>query len=494
MSGYVRGKIECYICNKNENYNVQNVFKNLYDFFTSHPNYTLIALNYGSTNGPASSGAGTGTGYVDAQTASGGATFGNNAWFVVRANPTVARSFDVYHFFQWTGSLNSTNGQAWGTTNGQGNAGYPGYLNGVSSNGGPINQNYAYIGYQCAIGISGSGGPISGNQITGPGLTGFGGSSSGSLAAGFGNPWRGGMNALTGTLGIDVKCGNAPTNGLNGVWGAPPASGSYGAGTGVMIFPRSNDGNTGAFQWGSTGGHFAENCACIVAGNANLTSDMRMHIVADDDSWVFWFDGQDTYAGSPCSFSYSGLYNPRNGLPYGQQATLTPYCVIMDGVDAMPWSTSNETVYGDIAGTSGRQGGIIGNLTASVRPLVMDLSAFFQTNTVFNPNSALSSSIGGIGGVGAGGGAYYDEYDIPVGIFEATPVQMSGYLGQIDFIRTVFNAPSPMVRWDFNRLFITSSPSLGQTVYSIPWDSQNRTVPRSGISRAGITFVRPGPP
>ena len=66
----------------------QTVFKNIYDFFSSHPNYTIIALQYGLTSSqlpsPATAtGAGTGTGYYDAAS-----YFGYNAFFVTRANAT----------------------------------------------------------------------------------------------------------------------------------------------------------------------------------------------------------------------------------------------------------------------------------------------------------------------------------------------------------------------------------------------------------------------
>src|SRR5579863_5456949 len=212
MSGFIRGKIECYIANKDFNFNLQNGFKNLYDFFTSHPNYTLIALNYGATNGPASSAAGTGTGYADPNNSNGPnfPTFGNNAWFVVRANATTIRPYDVFHYFQLGTEVNATRGLAYNQAPAN-----PSLINGQTVVAG--SNNNGGLGYACAIGISGSGGPIGGNTITGPNITGFGGSTSGSLGAGFGNPWRGSMNALTGTLGIDQKA-NGGSNGLTGVW------------------------------------------------------------------------------------------------------------------------------------------------------------------------------------------------------------------------------------------------------------------------------------
>jgi len=80
-----------------------------------------------------------------------------------------------------------------------------------------------------------------------------------------------------------------------------------------------------------------------------------------------------------------------------------------------------------------------------------------------------------------------------VGIYETTPSQLCGYLGEVDFIRWMYNVSSPGVRWDFNRAIVGASGPTGVKL-SLPWDGQNRTVPRSGTSRNGITFVRPGPP
>jgi len=452
MSGFVRGKVECFICNKDWNYNAQNFFKNLYDFFTSHPQYKLIALNYGATNGPAASGAGTGTGYCDQSTTNGGATFGNNAWFVVRANATTVRPFDVYHYFQWCGGSSLTRGATWNTS-----PAAPSLIHGLN-NSSYNSAGAAGIGYQCAIGISGSGG------------------TSGSLG---GNPWKGTTNAN----GADTK----PSTPLP-VWSAPT-----GGGTGVMIFPRSNDGDTGAFRASSTVGHYAENCMQIfgtVSSAPASNFDMRMHIIADDDSWVFWADPQDSLSSTVLTFS--GIYVPRANQPVGAQSSIIPYMVVggcADGGTNMPWADhSSESIYGDIAGTQTQQGGIIGNTTASVRPVVIEKLWNFacgasDTNGIYyNPNFAAFS----------GSKGNYDEFDFAVGIFETTPQQISGYLGTLDFVRAAYNVPGNTPRWDFNRLFV-GSQTVNDHKYSIPWDSQNFTFPRSGITRQGITFIRPGP-
>src|SRR5579884_134895 len=194
MSGLVRGKIECYLNTFSRNALQQACFKLMYDYFTSHPNYTLIALQYGSTtqvtNSPAGS-SGTGTGFYDQAN-----SFGYNAFFVVRSNATTTRPYDVYHMFQWSGAPNQ-GGQSFGTA-----PGAPALVNGSSQ---PVDGNHTFMGYAAAIGIGGTG--------------------ESSLSPNNGNPWKG----TTNNNGADTKPSTGP------IWGAPA-----GGGTGVIIWPRSN--------------------------------------------------------------------------------------------------------------------------------------------------------------------------------------------------------------------------------------------------------------
>ena len=463
MGGFVRGKIECFMCNKDGNYNVQNMFKNIYDFFSSHPQYTLHSLNFGATNGPAAVGAGTGTGYVDSVSSTGGTTFGNNAWFVFRQNASPARPFDVYHLFQWNGAANGTRGATFGTSPGN-----PGF---ISFNG---NANTTQIGYACAIGISGSGG-----------TTGSYGN--------FGDPWKGTAAALTGsTAGSDTK-GQAPVP----VWGTPIG------GTGVMIFPRANNGPNGTYQQASS--QNANNCqqmGTLWEQAYTTTGDCRQHIVADDDSFIIYIDAGDGSTNN--ALFYAGMYIPRGGIPASFQSNLTPYVVLCDGIDTLGWNANNESIWGDTAGTANKQGGIIGNTTASVRSVVLDFPVTWLNDINMQPNNNVTCSVGGYGGLPTSGtysssigpvpgGAFFDEFQIPVGIFETSPSNISGYLGQIDFIHWTFNTNTNGVRWDFQRAYMGNTAQATQKL-AIPWDSQNKTVPRSGFTRAGISFVRPGPP
>jgi len=424
MSGLVRGKIECAIPANNRQDETQVYFKNLYDFFTSHPNYTLIALQYGSTtNLPNSTSSGTGTNYYDQAN-----SFGYNAFFVVRANATTARPFDVYYLFQWGGSSNQSGAT---TVIGQ-SPGAPALIqNGTSA--GNTGVNMTGLMCQAAIGIGGTGG------------------SAGSPNNG--NPWKGTQNGN----GADTKG--------NPVWGAPP-----GGGTGAMVFPRSNNGNAGSGQQVGAHQQSRQNGGSIY-GLQSDTQPTRMNIVADDDCWAIFTDYNDTGTGSPY-LAYAGLYVPRpniaQNIPY-------PFCTIFQWTN-IPISVSDQSIWGDVAGTSSQQGGIAMPNTGSVGQLQLD---YFQNNFAVDANFAPDKQIPG---------NPYNEWPIWVGVFEPWPVPMSGYLGQIEFIKIVYGVATNDVKSDFSRIFFGTTTLASQKI-SFPWDSQNNTVPRSGATRAGVTFV-----
>ncbi len=422
MSGQVRGRVECLTPSITTNLawqvNAQACFKVLYDFFTSHPNYTLIASYYGVTsplvfNAP-TGGSGTGTGFWDEAH-----SFGFNAFFVVRANSTAARPFDVYHLFHWTGPINFGS-PSFGTS-----AGTTALLQGSNS---PVGDASAYLGHQAAIGIGGTGGSA--------------------LSPSNGNPWKGTTNAN----GTDTKPASTT------IWGAPA-----GGGTGVIVFPRSNDSNWGTYRTQT------QNCGQIMNWGGPTGQQTRWHVVGDDDSFVIAIDYADQ--GLYC-MSFSGIYQPRSTMtvPY-------PYLVI-DTADALPYTYTSTNVYGDVAGTSTRQGGIVQAVTGSVANLQLDHYSAFTTDVNFWPNRQFSSTT-------------FDQFDIPVGIYEIQPGgSIAGMMGQIDFFREMYNVPTNGVSSDYTRIFVGGT-GIATTKYAIPWDSVNRTVPRSGWQRQGISFVGP---
>ena len=429
MSGAVRGKIECVINAANRSNDAQVYFKNLYDFFTSHPQYTLIALQYGALSPavPSGIGSGLGTNYYDVS-----GSFGFNAWFVVRQNATLTRPFDVYHLVQWSGGSNLIVNSGFGTA---GSVGAPGQINGQGAGASYPNSACSCIGIQSVIGVGGIGG------TTG--------------SSGNGNPWKGGMNALTGVLGIDTKAQTGP------IWGAPP-----GGGTGVIIFPRSNDGPNGAFRT------LAQNCAAISYFDLDAMQQ-RMGIVGDDDSFVIFNDHSDN---GNYSIVYCGLYLSRSNAP--ASANPYPYMMLSMGNANLPLTFTDQSVYGDVAGTAAAQGGIAGTITASCASLQLDhFVNNFLGDINFWPDRQMFA-----------GGNAYNEFPIWVGIFEQVPIQQSGWLGQLTFLKEMYNVPTNDTKSDFNRIFLGTT-TVAQSKISAPWDNQNNTVPRSGASRAGVTFV-----
>jgi len=427
MSGLVRGKVECAINAGTAALNIdannayfsrcalmQACFKGLYDYFTSHPNYSLIALQYGNTTGPGFSSPGTGTNYYDTP-----GSFGHNAFFVVRANATTARPYDVYHLFQWAGVTAWAANSGWNQSPGAPSL-CAGYL--FPNNSGV----YAGVGHAAAIGIGGTGGSA--------------------LSTSNGNPWKGTQNAN----GTDTKPSTGP------IWGAPA-----GGGTGVIIFPRSNDGATGAFKSQTQNLGTLFNCST----DGQLT---RFHIVGDDDSWVLAWDWNDT---SNYVLSYSGLYVPRANVtvPY-------PYCVI-DSWNGCPLQYGDGTVYGDIVGISLNQGGIVSPLSGTCAQMQLDHYNVFTSDTNFWPDHCFNT-------------LSFNMLDIPVGIYEPYPQQISGFLGQIDFFREMYNVPTNGVSSDYSRMFV-GAPAIASSKYAIPWDKTTHTVPRSGNTRTGVTFVAP---
>jgi len=408
---------------------MQAYFKNVYDVFASHPNVTMIALQYGATSPtvPGAVSAGSGSNYWDVA----GGSFGFNAFFVARLNATLVRPFDVYYLVQWCGAPGIIASSGFGLA-----PGAPGQVQGLGSGNSPGGNSWPCTAFQIAIGVGGTGG------TTG--------------SVGSGNPWKGGMNALTGVLGIDTKAQSGPT------WGAPP-----GGGTGVIVFPRSNVGSNGAFR------SQTQNCASITYFQSDV-QQQRYSIVADDDSVVFINDFSDN---GNYFLTYGGMYSARPNV--SASVIQYPYMMLGMGSNApvLPLTFTDQQVYGDVAGTANNQGGIAGMASASCASMQLDhLVNNFLVDTNFWPDRQMFA-----------GGTYYNEFPIMVGVFEQQPVQQSGYLGQLTFLKEMYNVATNDTKSDFSRIFLGTT-TLAQSKISAPWDSQNNTVPRSGTGRAGTNF------
>lgn len=256
---------------------------------------------------------------------------------------------------------------------------------------------------------------------------------------GDGNPW----NGAGATVGANTK--GAP------VWKVPSG------GTQVHVLPRSN--NTGGSQ--STN---RENTAHIFSQSAGSSPKARMHIVADDDSFVVAVDMDDdnTYQAA-----FVGMVTPRQGL------SLSYPLVMVSDNGTLPWAINS--VYGDLSGSSGQQGGGIHRDNAvGVRQLIMErLSALVNTSSL-QPNRLFATP-------------EFDEFPLACAINE-TPHH--GLLGQVEFLREVGNIATHDASSDKKRCVVGTS-SIPSVKLSIPWDGS--TTPKSGITRQGIDFVRSGP-
>lgn len=153
MAGTVKGKIECYLNAMGPTWSYrdhgQAVFKNLYDFFSAHPNMTQIA-RHGGVGGTAAN-----VNYWDQTN-----PFLNNAWFVFRMNTAVqnplylgTRTYPWYVLAQWYRGDVGTFGAS---------PGNPGLIDA-----GTGNPSYSQVSLQFAIGIDGDQNPWKGSGTLG---------------------------------------------------------------------------------------------------------------------------------------------------------------------------------------------------------------------------------------------------------------------------------------------------------------------------------------
>lgn len=291
-----------------------------------------------------------------------------------------------------------------------------------------------------------------------------------SSAAGFntapGNPglFAGNPHGLGGKVGMAVAVGvDGDTNPWNGggaalgantkgtpVWKAPTS------GTQLHVFPRSNNA-------GGTHATNRENTMPVFHQSSTRNIRSRAHIVADDDSFAILVDNEDdnTYG-----LAYVGLLTPRQGL------TLPFPLVVLTG--GIPLAVN--AAYGDPNGTSGTQGGAIHrDSNLGVRQLLIERLNLFVNTTVLQPNRLFAVP-------------EFDEFPLACALSE-TPHH--GFLGQVEFIREVGNIATHDTSSDKKRVVVGGDNNIGSVKLSVPWDGA--TMPKSGITRQGIDFVRPGP-
>lgn len=253
MAGTLRGKIDCYLNTASRYNNMQNGFKNLYDFCASHPNMTLIARHGGLSSIAGS------IGYHDEAN-----PFNNNAWAVFRMNDATLEngSANPYAYagsrtYPWYIYIHFTRSDIGNNVNVAPSA--PSLSDGAAT----IGSSLATISIANCI-------PV------------------GSIAGTSEVAWMG-----AGTLGQNTK-------------GTPVWRTTAGTPTGFQgsfVFPRSNN---------VAGSHVASRENTGRACALTTDSPSRMHIMADDDSIVMMVcDGDD---GTAWQMYYFGMYAPRAGL------------------------------------------------------------------------------------------------------------------------------------------------------------------------------------
>lgn len=141
MSGTLRGKIECYHyqgSGGSVNYIMNEVFKNLYDFFSNWPSHTvIIASNYD----------GGGTDYWD-----GASPFGGKSWFVVKFLPSSTRTYPWYLMVQLSYMATNVN---------------TGHSAPCVFYGEDVNYSNARIAFTAAVGVGGDENPWAGTMGAG---------------------------------------------------------------------------------------------------------------------------------------------------------------------------------------------------------------------------------------------------------------------------------------------------------------------------------------
>lgn len=272
-----------------------------------------------------------------------------------------------------------------------------------------------------------------------PGNPGFAGVSSSRLQA-FqaaigvgGSPWAGTMNFAAG----DPPSANDSR--ASTVWTDP--------GDGLYVFPRSN----------ATGGVRATPKDGFVS-RATSQSVMRVHLFADDDSFLQLVSDGDTGA---YQWTYMGLYEPREGLP-------TQYNFVQMSNHATGAIANLQSIGPTSGGTY--DGGIIEASGGQVRTFRLDrLDGINSWRRI--PNG------------------FTGQYDVfPYTMFLIEP-PVVGYMGQITFIQETAGLVSHDASLDplLNRT-VLSDNAVATTKMVTPWNPSVGAAPRNNWTRFGVDF------
>ena len=275
-----------------------------------------------------------------------------------------------------------------------------------------------------------------------------------SFALGIGgtnNPWAG--RAVND--GADYKGSGA---GTTAVWAVPSG------GTAVHVWPRSNNNNgtpsVGTYQ------SLKQNMVAPL-GSYNLTTAVRAHFWADDDSLAVMTEVGD--AGTLISgLVFGPVTTVRSGLTYGGAGGLWPLALVSSQNTTHLAGFDNSLTFGNIAGGTADIGGVL-TPSNGVMPLICQRHGFVasQPNKLITPNE-------------------YEAYPPIVGVSDQGT--LTGYLGQgFPFVKEIYNVPT------FNFPTNKTSIVLGNSTtasykFHMPWDGA--TTPKSGATRAGVDWIQ----
>lgn len=520
MSGAIRGKVNCftYITGPGSALDYEKAanewFKNLYDFWDSHPNATLVSKNSGKGSVPGADG------YWDDTR-----PFQPNAWAVFRLEPTSARPFPVYFQFQRGGYFTDNTGAPPGS---------PAIINGANAVGFSVPRS----GFQFAIGEGGDENPYKGtvvvthprpdkvnavtadnatdedttvalanelkakfnahlsqdgvhseddedNGITSPNATNY------ATAYTLLNEFKAKYNlhiastefhvTADSTNAISDPDASTPSSAVNlansakflynyhrrldrgndtrnnPIWGVPEG------GTRVHVFPRPNN-HGGPTSTVSSKHDFAQ------LSTHEINTMIRYHFIADDDNFIYLQDQGDSNA---YSGTYSGLFVPRPGLdltyPYVMMGAYAP-------VSGVPFSRNS--AYGDPSATGldlRLNGGTVAGPTSNgVRSVVMDR---FQ-NIVSSSNQPTQQTEV----------PEYEEFAIPIFTAETSfGIVGVGHLGEIRFVRESANLSTNDTNAELTRAAFGGSSATSVKIM-VPWGGDES--PKASSTRSGVDWVR----
>lgn len=269
--------------------------------------------------------------------------------------------------------------------------------------------------------------------------------------------------AATDGVGIAIAWrddGLSPWNGTTNANGTDSKGASvWTAGVSVLhVLPRSND----------TGGSFSvakENLHKIV-DHATAGNLCRYHFIADRDSLIAFFDKGDTHSHN--AFIYSGVYEPLSSSYFVTSSggnMQMPMVMIGDAGAGAPVVTNT---YGDTAGTAVPNGGIVG---PSMSPEACGARTDKYGTNLFTANLQPNVQFPL---------ARYDEFRIPVMLYETPDFGLVGYLDILNdvFAANVYDATSGSTK-------VVMGVAAG-SVMTVPWNSAN--VPVSVTTREGLQW------